>query len=139
MTGAITSNTIFIAGDQNTIKNAKATNSFYFKAIARRMCVGHAASYPVKWSCKVEVFGAKIHPGQLVHADKHGFIVISEDEQEKLLEAVIFMDTNECNTMINAARFAFGKTTERILRSMDAASQEFDRNAQEKYGSRGEW
>lgn len=28
-----------------------------FKAIARRLCVGHAFSCPVRWNCEVEVFG----------------------------------------------------------------------------------
>ena len=44
-----------------------------FKALARRLCVGHAHSTPVRWNCAVEVFGREIEPGQLIHADKHGF------------------------------------------------------------------
>ena len=32
-------------------------------------------SHPVRWGCDVEVFGRKIKHGQLVHADKHGFLV----------------------------------------------------------------
>ena len=110
-----------------------------FKAIARRMCVGHAASWPVKWNCDVEVFGRKVQPGQLIHADKHGFIVIPDDEQDTLIEAAVFMDTNECRTVIDAARFTFGKTPEQILGSIDAAGAMFGKNAKEKFGARGEW
>jgi len=44
-----------------------------FKAIARRLCVGNAFSAPVKWGVAVEVFGCRVEPGQLIHADKHGF------------------------------------------------------------------
>jgi 4-hydroxy-4-methyl-2-oxoglutarate aldolase len=47
-----------------------------FKALARRLCVGHAHSVPVRWGCTVEVFGQTITPGQLIHADKHGFLAI---------------------------------------------------------------
>ena len=46
-----------------------------FKAIARRMCVGHAFTCPVRWGGAVEVFGRKVNPGQLIHADKHGFLM----------------------------------------------------------------
>ena len=28
------------------------------------------------WGKPVEVFGQRVEPGQLVHADKHGFIAI---------------------------------------------------------------
>ncbi|GAB1452703.1 hypothetical protein MASR2M47_27590 [Draconibacterium sp.] len=49
-----------------------------FKALARRLSVGHAHSTPVKWNCEVEVFGRKVKPGQLIHADKHGFLVIPD-------------------------------------------------------------
>jgi regulator of RNase E activity RraA len=79
------------------IRDVDEMNNAGFKAIARRMCVGHAANYPVKWDCEVEVFGRKIKPGQLIHADKHGFLVIPEEDQVKLLEAAAFMDKNECS------------------------------------------
>jgi 4-hydroxy-4-methyl-2-oxoglutarate aldolase len=46
-----------------------------FKALTRRLCVGHAHVEPMRWNCEVEVFGRKIAPGDLIHADKHGFIV----------------------------------------------------------------
>ena len=46
-----------------------------FKAIARQLCVGHAHATPVRWNCDVTVFGCRIRPDQLIHADKHGFLV----------------------------------------------------------------
>ena len=33
--------------------------------------------------------------GQLIHADKHGFLVIPEEDEEKLLEASDYMDMME--------------------------------------------
>src|SRR5262245_11138619 len=80
-----------------------------FKAIARRFCVGHACSCPVRWGGEVEVFGRKIQPGQLIHADKHGFLAIPFGEEKRLLEAARFMDSNECQTLIPAARGGAGK------------------------------
>ena len=110
-----------------------------FKAIARRLCVGHAHSHPVQWDCEVEVFGRKVVPGQLIHADKHGFLAIPKEDQEKLFEAVLFMDANECNTVIPAARNASGKTREQILEDFDAAAAEFGTAARDKFGKKGEW
>ena len=77
-----------------------------FKALARRFCVGHAWVTPVRWGCPVEVFGQRIEPGQLIHADKHGFLAVPKEDEAKLLEAARFMDANECNTVIPAARGA---------------------------------
>ncbi len=110
-----------------------------FKAIARQFCVGHANVIPVRWDCEVTVFGCRIQPGQLIHADKHGFMAIPECDQGRLLEAARFMDSNECQTLIAAARNSQGKTTEEILQAIDQAAIKFNQNAKEKYGGKGEW
>lgn len=110
-----------------------------FKALARRFCVGHAHSWPVRWNCPVEVFGRTVTPGQLIHADKHGFLVVPEEDEAQLLDAARFMDSNECKTVIPAGRGATGKTYEEILADMVAAGKAFGTNVQEKFGNRGEW
>jgi regulator of RNase E activity RraA len=110
-----------------------------FKALARRFCVGHAHSCPVRWNCEVEVFGRKVQPGQLIHADKHGFLVIPAEDEARLLEAARFMDSNECNTVIPAARGAAGKPTAQILAEINAAGAAFGAAAREKFGKKGEW
>jgi 4-hydroxy-4-methyl-2-oxoglutarate aldolase len=110
-----------------------------FKALARRMAVGHACSCPVRWDVEVEVFGRKIQPGQLIHADKHGFIAIPFGEEKHLLEAARFMDSNECQTIIPAARGAAGKPLTQICDEFDAAAAEFRKNVTEKFARRGEW
>ncbi len=109
------------------------------KAIARRLCVGHAAVHPVSFNCQVEVFGTKVSPGDLIHADKHGFIVVTPDEQPSLLEAAKFMDTNECETVIRAARETAGLSYDEILNGLSAASRQFAQNAREKFRRDGEW
>ena len=110
-----------------------------FKALARRLCVGHAYSTPVEWDCEVEVFGRKIQPGQLIHADKHGFLVIPVEDEERLLDAAIFMDNNECNTIIAAARNSAGKSQEQILKALNDASKDFADAVKQKFGNQGEW
>ncbi|MHC4520118.1 MAG: RraA family protein [Planctomycetota bacterium] len=110
-----------------------------FKALARRLCVGHAHAHPVRWGCEVNVFGRAVKPGQLIHADKHGFLAIPDQDQPRLLEAARFMDSNECSTMIRAARETSGMSTEETCREIDAACEQFAQNAQERFRKQGEW
>ncbi|QGY46812.1 RraA family protein [Maribellus comscasis] len=122
-----------------SIRDVDEMTNAGFKALAKRLSVGHAYSTPVRWNCEVEVFGRKVKPGQLIHADKHGFLVIPEEDEQNLLEAAIFMDNNECNTVIAAARNADGKTNSEILKDINKASSLFKKAVKEKFGSKGEW
>lgn len=110
-----------------------------FKALARRLCVGHAYSWPARWGGEVEVFGRKVKPGQLIHADKHGFLVIPEEDEARLLEAARFMDSNECQTVIAAAREAAGLTTAEALEKIERAAGRFGENARAQFRRRGEF
>jgi 4-hydroxy-4-methyl-2-oxoglutarate aldolase len=110
-----------------------------FKALAKRLCVGHAHVSCVKWNCEVEVFGRKVLPGDLIHADKHGFIVIAPEEQSGLLEAARFMDANECNTIIPAARNAAGQTYDETLDSIHQSRKQFNENIKQKFKREGEF
>ena len=120
------------------IRDLDEMNNAGFKAIARRLCVGHAHSCPVRWGGEVEVFGRKVKPGQLIHADKHGFLVVPAEDESRLLEASRFMDSNECKTKIFAARGAAGKPFEQVLTEIDAAGKAFGKAASEKFGRKGE-
>jgi 4-hydroxy-4-methyl-2-oxoglutarate aldolase len=121
------------------IRDLDEMNAAGFKALARRLCVGHAFSSPVRWNVPVEVFGQTVLPGQLIHADRHGFLVVPPEDEPRLLEAARFMDTNECLTMIAAGREATGKPVAQILSEFDAAARQFGENAKTKFGKKGEW
>jgi len=142
--GEVNSNTHRALGCVGTItdgaiRDVDEMDNAGFKAIAKRMCVGHAYSVPVRWNCPVEAFGCSIEPGQLIHADKHGFLVIPPEDQEELYEAVCFMDANECNTVIRAARESAGKSRVEILRNINEAGAEFKNAARKQFGREGEW
>jgi hypothetical protein len=49
------------------------------------------------------------------------------------------MDVNECNTLIQAARSATGKTMPEIVASLDEAAAAFRKATREKFSSSGEW
>jgi 4-hydroxy-4-methyl-2-oxoglutarate aldolase len=110
-----------------------------FKALARRLAVGHAFNHPIAWNVEVEVFGTKVRPGQLIHADKHGFLVIPEEDGAGLLEATRFMDANECNTVIPAGRGGIGQPFDATADAFARASGEFRAAARARFGARGEW
>ena len=140
--GEVNSNTHRALGCVGTITDGcirdvdEMTNAG-FKALATRLCVGHAHSCPVRWNCEVKVFGRKIQPGQLIHADKHGFLAIPKGEEKHLLKAALFMDRNECETVIAAARSGTGLTKEQLLAQLNKASRQFSENTREKFSREG--
>ncbi len=85
------------------------------KALAKQLCVGHAYSTPVKWGVEVEVFGTHISPGDLIHADKHGFMAINPEDAEHLLAAARFMDQNECEHLLSFSRNASGMSKQEFI------------------------
>lgn len=121
------------------IRDVDEMNNAGFKALARSMCVGHAYSWPVRWNCEVEVFGRKVQPGQLIHADKHGFLAIPDEDRESLLDAVRFMDANECQTVIAAARGSWDKPVATVLKTINEAAVEFGENVRSRFNRKGEW
>ena len=136
--GEVNSNTHRALGCVGTITDGcirdldEMTNAG-FKALASRLCVGHAHWCPVSWNCEVEIFGRKIQPGQLIHADKHGFLAIPKEDEKELLEAAQFMDRNECETVIPAARNISGLSTEELLNQLDNGAKKFGKNTREKF------
>lgn len=122
-----------------SIRDTDEMNNAGFKALARCLSIGHAYNYPVRWGCEVEVFGCRVQPGQLIHADKHGFLAIPPEDEERIYEAALFMDSNECNTIIAAARSATGKSAAEIIQSLDQAGAAFGKATQEKFHKGGEW
>jgi 4-hydroxy-4-methyl-2-oxoglutarate aldolase len=110
-----------------------------FKALAKGLCVGHAHAVPVNWDCEVQVFGQRVQPGQLIHADKHGFLAIPPGEEKGLLDAAIFMDQNECNTITKTIRGASGLPYRELLIKLNQSIIAFGEAARNKFGSPGEF
>ncbi len=121
------------------IRDLDEMNYAGIKALAQRLCVGHAYSCPVRWGCEVEVFGRTVKPGQLIHADKHGFLVIPEEDEARLLEAARMMDTNECRTVIAAAKDGAGMSAKELLDCLDRASAQFRENIKSHFNRQGEF
>ncbi|WP_434688844.1 RraA family protein [Hungatella sp. SB206] len=103
------------------------------KALARQTCVGHAYSTPVRWGMAVEVFGCKVMPGDLIHADKHGFMAIDPEDCEFLLDAVRFMDANECENLLCLSRNAAGLSKEEFVAEYVKHVKKFNADAAEHF------
>lgn len=121
------------------IRDLDEMNNAGFKALARRLCVGHAHSCPVRWGEEVEVFGRKVRPGQFIHADKHGFLVVPNEDLSQLLEAARFMDTNECDHLISIARAAAGQPHAELLANLERAIGNFSSSARQRFHRSGEF
>ncbi|MDP2791353.1 MAG: hypothetical protein Q8O15_06295 [Rectinemataceae bacterium] len=112
-----------------------------FKALASRMCVGHLHAWPLRWGKPVEVFGCTIESGMLIHADKHGFLGIPEEDRSAIVEAAAAMDAIECETVISAGRSAGGKSYSDFLAARKVASARFREKMADvaRKGASGEW
>ncbi|MDA3962181.1 MAG: RraA family protein [Planctomycetota bacterium] len=121
------------------IRDVAEVRSGGFRCLARRLCVGHAYSCPVRWGEAVEVFGTRIEPGQLIHADQHGFLAVPHGDEAGLLEATRFMDDNECRSLIPASRDVIGLNALQICDRIDAAGRAFVAASAERFGRTGEW
>ena len=102
-----------------------------FKMMASRLGVGHAYSCPLRFGTEVEIYGAKVKPGMLIHADKYGFIAIPPEDTRDLLEGARFMDSNECRTTIPAGRDTVGLRPEEVVAQLKRANEAFACNAQQ--------
>ena len=122
-----------------TVRDVDEMTNAGFKAISRGLSVGHAHLCPMRWNVGVNVFGKRVQPNDLIHADKHGFIILPADDQPGLLDALKFMDDNECETVIPGARQTFGLHANEILAQFNTAREQFAQNTQARFNRRGEW
>ena len=118
--------------------DGSARSREFLRYVVEEVLAGRGA-YLKQAAIAVEVFGRKIQPGQLIHADKHGFLAIPPGEEEGLLDAARFMDSNECNTVIPAARYSYGKPLQQISDDFGVGVAKFSEAVKEKFKRQGEW
>ncbi|MFQ3315618.1 MAG: regulator of RNase E activity RraA [Candidatus Poriferisodalaceae bacterium] len=66
-----------------------------FRALAGSVGPSHAWIHVVEYDISVEVHGMKVAPGDLIHADQHGAVVIPLDVATKISGAVDTLIANE--------------------------------------------
>jgi regulator of RNase E activity RraA len=120
------------------VRDLEEMRSVGFKALAARACVGHAWVRPVRWGEAVEVFGRTIFPGQLVHADRHGFLAVPAEDEDGLADAAEAMDAIERSTLIAAAAATYDDDAARVA-ALRTATEAFDAQVRQRFGGFGEF
>ena len=66
-----------------------------FPVVAGSIGPSHGFVHVTDLECEVEVFGLKVRPGDLVHADQHGAVVVPPDVIGLLADAIAKMQSTE--------------------------------------------
>lgn len=74
-----------------------------FQILAGLVAPSHAFVHAVDWGCEVDVQGMVVQDGDLVHADRHGAVVVPADAVAALPEAVELLMRREA-LILEAAR-----------------------------------
>lgn len=114
------------------IRDCDEIRSTGFKIVSRGTCVGHAWSYPVTWGEEIEVFGTTIAPGDLIHADQHGFLTIPEEDHEQLFDAVSFLDDLEIKTLLSTARTE-GLPPDKMVHALSEADRSYKQAYEKRF------
>jgi len=71
-------------GHVRDLDEVKALGFHYF---ARGVCVSHAYVHLIDFGSSVSVGGMTVHPGDLLHADKHGVLVVPREIARQVPDA----------------------------------------------------
>ena len=91
-----------------------------FQLIAGEVGPSHARVHVEAIDCAVDIFGMAVTPGQLVHADRHGAVVIPVERAAEVPEAIDLCVRRE-EPILRAAR-APGFTVDKLREAMGAAA-----------------
>ncbi|MEM6988267.1 MAG: RraA family protein [Pseudomonadota bacterium] len=75
----------------------------HFQVIAGSIGPSHGFVHVREIDTPVSVFGMQVAPGELIHADRHGAVVVPEDVVPNLFDAIKTMQTSE-NLVLQPAR-----------------------------------
>ena len=92
-----------------------------FQVLAGLVAPSHAFVHAVDWGCEVNVQGMVVQDGDLVHADRHGAVVVPAEAVAALPEAVDLLMRREA-LILEAARdpaCTVGRIKEAWRRSLD--------------------
>jgi regulator of RNase E activity RraA len=88
------------------IRDLNEVSLLGFQFFATCIMVARAESHVIETNCTVRISGMTVNPGDLIHADVHGAVVIPEEAAPKLAEA--------CRRVINAELFVLDPCREAI-------------------------
>ena len=89
---------------QGGVRDIPAADELGFYFMSTDVLVSHAFIHVEVIDCPVVICGLTINPGDLIHADIHGFVVIPEDIAPKLYEACVGMAEAEMPVLENCRK-----------------------------------
>ncbi|PRY26100.1 regulator of RNase E activity RraA [Aliiruegeria haliotis] len=92
-----------------------------YPVVAGSLGPSHAFVHVRDFDCEVEVFGLTVQPGDLIHADRHGAVVVPPDVLTALTAAIEKTQANERIVLDAAAQDGFD------FAAFEAAWAEFER------------
>jgi regulator of RNase E activity RraA len=66
-----------------------------YMVLASAIGPSHAYVHVVEFNTEVNLFGLKIKPNDIIHADRHGAVIIPRDALKMLPKAIQFMKNKE--------------------------------------------
>lgn len=91
-----------------------------FQLLARKVVPSRAFAHVVDFDCDVNVLGMVVRPGDLVHADRHGAVVVPHDLARAIAKGADLVARRE-RIVLDAARSP-GFTVDALERAMEEAS-----------------
>ncbi len=92
-----------------------------FQLLARKVVPSRAFVHVVDFECDVNVLGMVVRPGDLVHADRHGAVVVPHDLARAIAGGAGLVARRE-RIILDAARSP-GFTVDALARAMEEASR----------------
>lgn len=92
-----------------------------FQLVARKIGPSHAHVHLVDYGQQVNVFGMVVSDNDIIHADRHGAVVIPRDAVKKLPDAVDLLTRREA-VILDAAR-APGFDIDKLKQAMGSAAE----------------
>ena len=79
-----------------------------FQLLGGSINPSHAFVHPLDWGGAVTVHGMEVHHDAIVHADRHGAVVVPDDAVRRIPEAVDLIVRREAKILAAARRPGFG-------------------------------
>jgi regulator of RNase E activity RraA len=99
------------------VRDVPEVRALGFHYFARGCVVSHASFRIVRVGVPVQVYGVVIRPGELLHADENGVLLVPDGVEEKLPQAVEAVRTRERRLMdwVLSDRFSLDHLRERMI------------------------
>ena len=109
---------------EGAMRDLDAMRALDYPCFAREVVVGHAYAHLIDFGHPVEVGGVVVHPGDLIHADRHGVMVVPHEAAPRLAEACRKVFDSE-RRLIATCQDRENFSVERLIKAFEQFAQEY--------------